>query len=297
MYNILQLYEPTNISEAYHILDHHHSAVIIAGGTDLLVGMHQGRIKEAVFVSIRNIKELNGINMLPDGGISIGSLVTFGQLAKDHYIRQYLPILKTAALAMGGPQIRNVATIGGNICNGATSADSAPALFALEAKLVIENSTGARTVDIEDFYLGPSQVDINRNEILTSIVLPPVEKVNWGGHYTKFSKRKAMDISTIGCAAVCKINGIQELTKVRIALGTAAPTPIRCKNAEELALNKKLTGELLEQIGTAAVETANPRSSWRASREFRQQLIKELTARTLVQAFHNAGGDFSDENH
>lgn len=258
--------------------------------------MYHHKFAEASLISLRNIAELKQIKLLNDGSVSIGALVTFSQLEKNQVINKYHPILKTAGASMGGPQIRNVATIGGNICNGATSADSAPSLLALDAKLKLENLNDSRLVPITDFYLGPSKVALNPGEILSEIIIPSIENVKYGGHYIKFSMRKAMDISTLGCAAVCQINEAQEIITIGIALGTASPTPIRCKEAERLLLGKKPTEELLAGAGIAASGEAFPRTSWRASKEYRHQLIKELTIRTLEQAFKNSGGEVIDAN-
>ena len=295
MYGVKTLYEPESLQKALEVLSHDDEAKIIAGGTDLLLKMRNKGLRDVSLLSLHRIRELKRIEELPDGTLQIGALCTFTQVNQSSLVRDKLLFLAEAAVTMGGPQIQNVATIGGNLCNGAVSADSAPSLFALEAQLVLVSSEGTREIPIEEFYLGPSKVDLKNNEILTAIKIPLFRQNNWGGFYYKYSMRRAMDISTLGCAAICQVKEDGQIAQARIALGTAAPTPFRCRKAEELAVNQCLSPQLLVRIGEAAAGEANPRSSWRASREFRLELIKELTARTLVQAYQNAGGEYQDE--
>lgn len=292
MYRFSELFEPDSLQEALEILNANPDCKIIAGGTDILIKIRKKDIKNIPLVSLNKIKSLSVIRETTDRNIEIGSMVTFSQANKDPIINKHLPILAEAAITMGGPQIRNKATLGGNICNGATSADSAPPMLALKAKLTIESFKGTRFVDIESFYKGLYQVDMNKDEILTKITIPPIEAL-WGGHYTKFSPRKAMDISTLGCAVVCLLKDKKTMQEIRIALGTAAPTPIRCHRAEKLAVGEKPTEQLLKMIGEEIVAEAKPRSSWRASREFRVEIMKELASRTIKKAFLMAGGELS----
>jgi len=291
MYAVEKIYEPCTIPQASQILAKDKDAKIIAGGTDILIKLRHKKIEGISLVDLSKIEALKKINRTENGDFEIGALVAFSELAEHELIKNHLQILRTAALSMGGPQIRNVATIGGNICNGVTSADSAPALFALKAQLQLESSKNIRKVNIEDFYISNSKVDLGHNEILTKFIIPssPAGKA-WAGHYTKFSVRKAMDISMLGCAAVCVIDPDGTIRDLRIALGTAAPTPIRCRETEKLAVNQKLSAELLAEIGNTAVSEANPRSSWRASKEYRQHLIRELTVQTVAEAYAKAGG-------
>lgn len=293
MHDITELYIPSTVQEAAEILQNNEAAEIIAGGTDMLIKMRHKIKKGLALVDLSNLKDLKEIAILDNGDIEIGAMVTFTELAESRIITDHLPMLKKAALSVGGPQIQNVATIGGNICNGATSADSAPSLFALKAKLVLVGPNESRIVDIEDFYQGPSKVDLKRGEIVTKILIPVIaDEMKWCGDYIKFSVRKAMDISMLGCAVVCAINRDGIIKDLRIALGTAAPTPIRCFEAEKIGLHKKLSLKLLGDIGEMALSDAKPRGSWRASKEYRLHLIKELTMKTLSEVFINAGGVF-----
>jgi len=193
-----------------------------------------------------------------------------------------MPALGQGAVSMGGPQIRNMATIGGNVCNGAVSADSAPSLFAFNAKLRLRSFRGERIVPIEEFYEGPGKVNIRNDEILISILIEKKDYEGARGTYIKYSNRKAMDISMLG---VCVVTNVKEnkFKDLRIALGVAAPTPIRCKYAEKYALGLEISGESIKNIAQQTVKSARARDSWRASKDYREHLIQELTIRAIEE--------------
>ncbi len=290
MYNIQACFEPKTLDEATALLADNPNLKVIAGGTDLLIKMYHGKIEKAELLSIRKIKAFEDIRKLQDGTIVIGALATFAKIANDPVITENIPILREAALSMGSPQIRNIATIGGNICNGATSADSASSLFALNARLKLQAKQGERVIPIEEFYLGPGKVDLQPGEILTQIIIALEDYVGYGGHYFKCSMRKAMDIATLGVAALCKIKDGNVFDDVRIGLGVAAPTPIRCKEAENYAKGKVASAETLAEIARLSVKSTKARTSWRASKGYREHLVEELSQRVLKRAVANAGG-------
>lgn len=286
MFDIKNIYEPTNIKELLVLMDTCSNPTIIAGGTDVLIKLRHGSLKEVELISIRKIKELNEIKLLEDETISIGSLSSFSTIFRSKIVNDNIPILAEGAVSMGGPQIRNMATIGGNICNGAVSADSIPSLFALNAKLRLVSVNGERIIPITDFYLGPGKVKLEKNEVLTHIIIKKEEYLNKKGSYIKFSNRKAMDISMLGVAVVCEFAD-NKFTDLRIALGVAGPTPIRCNEAENFAKGKEINSETLNQIGKLAVSASNPRDSWRGSKEFRQHLIANLSKRAIDKLYRN----------
>ena len=288
MYDIKGYFEVETVSEATLLLSLNPNLKIIAGGTDVLIKMHGGQIKEAELLSLRKIKSLATIRKAEDGTVVIGSMATFSQIFNDPIIQETIPILTEAAIAMGGPQIRNIATIGGNVCNGVTSADSASSLFVLNARLKLQSQRGERVVSIHEFYLGPGKVALQPDEILTEIIIPE-DYQGFGGHYIKFAMRKAMDIATLAVAVVCKL---QDATfeEVRIGLGVAGPTPLRCTDAEAYAKGKTVSYETLAEIGRLAVSSAKARTSWRASKDYREHLVEELTQRALKVAIVKAGG-------
>lgn len=290
MYNLEGYFEASTISEATELLASRPHLRIIAGGTDVLIKIQHGQIEKPELLSIRKIKALEAIQERLNGDLVLGSLTTFAAISKDPVIKGRIPVLAEAAISMGGPQIRNVATLGGNICNGATSADSASTLFALNARLRLQSSQGERVIPIQEFYLGPGRVDLRPGEMLTEIIVSREDYEGFGGHYIKFAMRKAMDIATLGVSAVCRLKDRTVFDNVRIGLGVAAPTPIRCREAEAYARGKTVSAETLAEIGKLAVKSTNARTSWRASKEYREHLVEELTQRALKAAITNSGG-------
>lgn len=290
MYDITGYYDAETVSEATALLAENPNLKLIAGGTDVLIKMHGGQLEDAELLSLRKIKSLESIRVAEDGTIVIGAMATFSMVFHNPILKDLVPILTEAAISMGGPQIRNIATIGGNVCNGATSADSASSLFALNAQLKLQDKNGERIVPIREFYLGPGKVALNPGEILTEILIYPEDYKGFGGQYIKFAMREAMDIATLGVAVICKVqNG--NFDEVRIGLGVAGPTPLRCLEAEEYAKGKKISSRTLAEIGKLAVKSAKARTSWRASKEYREHLVEELTQRALKIAIVNAGGE------
>lgn len=288
MYDIVRYEEARSVEEAVALLQAYPKARPIAGGSDLLIKIRHGELPEAELVSLRAIPALGDIALDGDA-VAIGAGATFSQVARHPLVRERLPLLCEAVAMVGGPQIRNIGTIGGNVCNGATSADSAPALFALNAKLRLEGPSGSRTTAIGDFYKGPGKVDLRPAEVLTAIVVAAEDCRGFGGCYIKFAMRKAMDIATVSCAALCRMEaGV--IADCRLALGVAAPTPVRCRAAEAAITGKPFSEKAAAEFGKAAAAEVNPRTSWRATRDYRLQLVEELSRRALGQAFARAGG-------
>lgn len=280
MFDIKEIKEAKSLDEALKVLDSNTKLKIISGGTDVLIKLHHGKFNDAELLSIKNLDTLRDIKVLEDNTISIGANVTFSDIFRSEVINNNIPILSEAAVSMGGPQIRNMATIGGNICNGAVSADSAPALFSLNAELKLKSLNNERIVKITEFYDGPGKVKIQRNEILTEILIKEENYKNKRGRYIKFANRKALDISMLGVALLYEIedNSFKDL---RISLGVASPTPIRCKNAENFAIGKGVTNEVINKVAELAKMDSNPRNSWRGSRDYRLHLISTLIKRIL----------------
>lgn len=294
MYDFEKYYEAENLEHAKALLSEHPSAKIIAGGSDLLVHIREYPEPGMELMGLQKVDELKKVTMDDDGTIHIGSMMTFDRLENNDIIMKNIPILGNAGGTIGGPQLRRTATIGGNICNGAVSADSATSLFVLNAELVLESVKGKRISSMKDFYLGPGKTKVLEGEILTEILIKKESYENCGGHYIKFSQRKALDIATLGTAVICKLEGNSTVSELRIALGVAAPTPIRCEKAENFAKGKKLTQENIQKIGELALEDSNPRDSWRGSKAYRQQLIKVNTQRALIEAATSIGGKINE---
>ncbi|HEY8364885.1 MAG TPA: xanthine dehydrogenase FAD-binding subunit XdhB [Haloplasmataceae bacterium] len=282
MFDIKKIYEPNTLNEALDIYHNNPQLKIIAGGTDVLIQLRNGDYEELELLSINKLSELKNIKLLNDGTIVIGALCTFSQLFRNDIINEYLPILAIASVSMGGPQIRNVATVGGNICNGAVSADSAPALFTLNAKLKLQSKNNVRMIPITEFYLGPGKVKLETGEILTEIHITKDEYENKKGKYIKFSNRKAMDIAMVSVAVLLETEN-NVFKDLRIALGVSAPTPIRCLNAEQYAKGKEINNDTIKAISELTLNDAKPRNSWRGSKAYREHLIKTLTERAILE--------------
>ena len=293
MYDIGKFYQAADVEDAVRALVEDPEAVVISGGSDVLIKIREGKLAGCSLVSIHGIKELEGIRMEEDGTIVIGPATTFSHIANNDMIQKHIPMLGDAVDMAGGPQLRNIGTIGGNVCNGVTSADSASSLCCLDAVLVLKGPDSVREVPISQWYTGPGRTVRNHDEVLTAIRIKKENYQGYGGHYIKYGKRNAMEIATLGCAVSVKLTeDKRHIQDLRLGYGVAAPTPIRCHKTEE-AVKGMETGEALAQaVGKSALEEVNPRSSWRASREFRLQLVEELGRRAVKQAVINAGGEW-----
>lgn len=289
MYDIADYYRATSIEDAVRQLAANPQARLIAGGTDVLIQLHHMNGKYRHLVDIHDLAELSGISLLPDGTLRIGSGTTFSQIIDSPLVRRYVPMLAEAAATIAGPQVRNRATLGGNICNGATSADSASPCVVMEAELEIATAAGLRRTPIHGFHTGPGKVALGQSEVAVAFLFKERHYQHMGASYYKYAMRDAMDIATIGCAAACKIeNGC--FSAVRMAFGVAAPTPIRAPNAEAAALGRPFNRQTLAAVREAVMHDVLPRSSWRATKEFRMQIIRTLAERVLAQAAQRAGG-------
>lgn len=313
MYDIKEIYQPSSLDEALDMMAAHQDSIIISGGTDVLIRMRERKVKECKLISIHRMKELKGISFNEVNGITIYPGTCFDEIHESDMIEKNCHCLWQASDEVGSPQIRAVATIGGNICNGAVSADSAPSLLVLNAELELTNINQAdigneenmkpgpvmhhakRYVDIRQFYTGPGKTVLKSGcELLTAIHIPPVPEGS-GSHYIKYGKRNALEISTLGCAVFITLDDSKrEIQDFRIAFGVAAPTPIRCPGIESAVLGRPLTKETLKFIGEQVLLEVNPRDSWRASRQLRLQLVRELSQRATEKAVENAGGVFID---
>ena len=296
MYDIEKYYQAKDVEDAVRALEEDADAVVISGGSDVLIKIREGKLAGCSLVSIHGIPALEGVRMEEDGTIVIGPATTFSHITYDPVIQKYIPALGWAVDQVGGPQIRNIGTIGGNVCNGVTSADSAALLFTLNAVLELTGPKGTREIPVAEFYTGPGRTLREHAEILTAIKITRENYRGFYGHYTKYGKRNAMEIATLGCAVHVKLSADNmRISEFRLGFGVAAPTPIRCFKTEETVKGMAVTDpELYEKIQEGAVSEVTPRSSWRASREFRLQLVRELSVRTAKEAIEKASGGEAD---
>lgn len=293
MFDIQSFYEAKSVKDAIDALVKDPNAQIISGGTDVLIRVREGEDAGRSLVSIHNMEEIKGVELLENGDIRICAGTAFTHITNDPLIQKYIPMLGEAVDTVGGPQIRNMGTIGGNICNGATSADSASTMWTLEADIVLEGPEGERVVPIREFYTGPGRTVRERTEVCKYFLIHKESYEGWHGQYIKYGKRKAMEIATLGCAVRVKLSADRKRVEdIRLGYGVAGPTPLRCRKAEEVLKGCEVTDrEAVIRYAKTALTEVNPRTSWRASREFRLQLIEELAKRGFAAAVKRAGGE------
>lgn len=287
MYDFKALYEAESVQDAVRLRLEHPEAHVIAGGSDVLVQIREGRRAGVSLISIFGLDGLRGVVMENDGTLRIGPLTSFSHITRDPLIQQHIRVLGEAADQVGGPQVRNIGTIGGNVCNGVTSADSASTLLAWDAVVELTGQDGVRCLPIRDFYLRAGAVDIRPGEILTGILIPRTAYEGYRGHYIKYAMRSAMDIAVCGCSVNVKLSGDKgTVEEARIAYGVAGPVPLRCGAAEAKVKGAAVSEETVEAFAAAVLEDIHPRDSWRASKAFREHIAAELARR----AFRRAAG-------
>lgn len=295
MYDIKALYEAESVQDAVRLLQEHPEAQIIAGGSDVLVQMREGKRAGKELVSIYMIDEMRGVSYEEDVAIRIGSLTSFSHITKDPIIQDKINVLGEAVDMVGGPQIRNIGTIGGNTCNGVTSADSASTLHAWDAVIEITGPEGIRRIPIHDFYIKAGVVDLKPAEVQTAIIIPKESYEGYKGHYIKYAMRNAMDIATTGCSVNVKLSEDKKtIEDVRIAYGVAGPVPMRAPSAEAKAKGQPVNKETVKAFAKGVLEDINPRDSWRASKAFRQHIAVVLAERALRESIRLAGGEVDE---
>ena len=291
MYDMEDLYEAESLQDALELLEEHPQAKIIAGGSDVLIEIREGKLAGCTLVGIRKLDELKGISLEEDGALRIGALETFSRIARNAAVREHIFPLAEAAESIGGPQLRNIATIGGNVCNGVTSADSASTLMAWDAVMEYRGKNGVRLVPIGEHYLSAGKTALAHEEILSAVIIPKAGRENHYGHYIKYAMRAALDIATLGCSANVRLSPDKKtIDELRLAYGVAGPVPMRAPSAEKAAGGKAATEKTIAQAARAALSDIRPRTSWRASREFRLHLAEELAKRAIRESVRRAGG-------
>ena len=268
MFDIKSYERADSLAQAVELLRDNPLARPIAGGTDVLVRLREGNKAYRHLVDIHDLAELRKVSLADDGDIFIGSGMTFARLAEDPIITGRIPILAQAAGSVGGPQVRNAATIGGNLCNAAPCADSAAPALCLDAQVLLTGLDGDRRIPLKDFFTGVGQVAKGPAEIMTGLLIEPANYQGWFGHYIKYATRGAMDISTIGCGANIKLNG-GKIEDVRLAFTVAGPTPLRCYKTENLVRGASADQAMIGVAVDNVLQDLSPRDSWRASKDFR----------------------------
>jgi CO/xanthine dehydrogenase FAD-binding subunit len=267
---------------------------MVAGGTDLVPQMKNGLVKPTRIVDLSGVPALKVLEVGADGSLRVGAGVSARALELDSTVRTHSLSLAEGAGVVGSFQVRNLATIGGNVCNSAPSADMSPPLVALDAVAVIEGPNGQRLLPITDFFQGVRRTALEPGELLVEIVIP-AQPAGSGGTYVRHTPRRELDIAVVGVASQLTIeNG--RCTKARIALGAVAPVIVRAAEAEAKLVGEEVTPALIEEAANLAVGSAKPISDQRGSAEFRLHLVRVLTRRTLTTAFERATGRSASRN-
>ncbi len=277
-----EYFEPTTLAEASRLFAQEH-AQLLAGGTDLVIGMKAYTEIPQSVISLQKISGLTGITTVGDS-ITIGAMTKVREVELSEDILQHHTALAEGASEIGSIQIRNLATIGGNIAHASPAADTVAGLLVADAQVDIASADGERTVPINELFTGPGQTVLKPGEIITQFRLPSPAS---GSHYIKHKIREVMDLAFIGVASAVNLqNGI--IKEARIGLAAVAPTPIRATEAENLLKGKIPTPELLQQAGEAAASGTSPISDLRCSAEHRKEMVNVLTRRTLQHALASA---------
>ena len=242
---------------------------------------------------MQHVPGLDGLHFNDDDGLSIGAMVTVQEIERNATVRTRYPALAAGAAAFAGVQVRNLATVAGNVCNASPAGDTLPALLAYDAQCRIVNSGGERWLPLTEVFLGPGQTVLAAGEIMTEIRLP-TPPPNTGGLYVKHSPRGAMDISAVGAASVVSVGSDGTCASVRIALGAVAPTPMRAFGAEGRLVGQSPTDANIVESARLAAQASTPIADVRSGAEYRREIAQVLAERTLRHAAQTAVGGVAD---
>lgn len=269
---------PHDVEEAIRLLAETEGAMALAGGTDIVVLLQHGKIVPSLVVDLKHLPGLQGIEEKADG-VEVGALVSMTELSSSEIIKRHYPALAQAAGAMGCWQVRNLATVGGNICNASPSADAAPPLLLYNARVMVAGPSGRSEIDFAAFPTGPGKTALLRGELVVGLSLPQ-PPANLRAIYLRRQLRRSMDIPLVNVAV-----GVEEeaglVTEARICLGAVAPVPFRAKEAED-ALRAKARGpETIAAAAEAAAESSCPITDIRSSASYRTEMVRVLVRRAL----------------
>ena len=284
-----EMVEPRTIEEAVAALKRGRGAMPLAGATDLIPAIRKGLAKPTALVNLKRIPDLSGIRRVRSG-VSIGAMTTIADLLKDPTLAEGWPLLIEVGRDFGSPQIRSMATIGGNLCSALPSADLPPPLLAFDARVRIAGPKGTREMPLAEFFMSAGKTALKGGEILTAVILPK-PPARAGAASEKLTVRQAMDLPIAAAAAAITLapNG-KTCRRARIALGAVAPTPMRAMKAERVLESQAVTPDLIALAAAAAAAEAKPISDLRASAEYRREMTAVLVRRSLESAFARAGG-------
>lgn len=273
-------HRPKNLLEVFDLREKIPDALLMAGGTDLMVRLRRGDLRPRNIISLRGVKELRGIEALLGGGLRIGANVTMRELLLDEDIQARFPVLAQAAGRLGSPQIRSAATIGGNLCNASPCADTAPPLLVLDATVEVLSPNGGRDIPLQDFFNGPGQTCMANDEIFGAVKVLPMEP----GEQAVFLKkgRVRMDLAQASVAMRLSLEG-SRCKSAWIAAGSVAPTPLRLELTEAVLEGQELTPVLLKLAEEAASQEVSPMTDIRATESYRRQIIGVYVRRAALE--------------
>ena len=262
----------------------------LAGGTDLVVQMKEAATRfpyPAAVVNLSRVAELKGIDFSESAGLRIGAGATMMEIAEHPLIRERYQALAAGAGVVGSIQTMNMATLGGNLCNAAPSADTAPPLLALEAQAIIAGPHGRRTLPLEEVFVGPGLTALEAGELLVEVIVPAPASGS-GSAYQRHTPRKQMDIAVVGVAAGLTLQG-ERIQRARIALGAVAPTPVRARGAEAALEGQSATEGVFTRAAEIAAGECSPITDVRGTAEFRRHLVRVMAERILRTAAERCG--------
>lgn len=275
--------EPESLQEACALLDQHgDDAKLIAGGTALIIWIRQRLLNPKVVISLAKVPNLNYVKFDKTDGLRVGAAACHRDIELAPQVRQYYPLLHETFRKVAQPRIRNMGTIGGNLCQGDPLTDPGASLLALDAEVTLAGSKGKRTLPLEDFFVDYYETALQAGEVLTEVHVPaPKKAIRWA--HIKFTPRSLEDFATVGVALAIEAQG--DLCRdIRLALNSAGPKIFRAKNAEEVIRGQRITDKLVAETVEAASAEAEPIEDVRGSAEYKREMVKVMVRRAIRQA-------------
>lgn len=283
-------FAPKSAEEACQLLEKYgNKAKVMAGGTDLINFMKTGAITPDFVIDIKEIPGMDQITYDAENGLRIGALAKLRDIELSPAVKDHYPAIAESVGLIASTQVRSKGTLAGNICNASPSADSVPALFVLDARLVLQGTEGERIVPLQDFYTGLKKTALKPDEIVTAIQVPPAAG-NVRASYMAHTVRKAMDLAIVGAAVKLVLDEFGVCAEAEIALGAVDVTCVRAPKAEAVLIGQKITPKLAAQAGELAMEDCHPITDVRASAEYRRDMVRVFTKRCVLKTAERFSG-------
>ncbi|MDH3445120.1 MAG: xanthine dehydrogenase family protein subunit M [Deltaproteobacteria bacterium] len=281
--------EPRTVAEACRMLvQHNGDAKVFAGGAHLTILMKQGLLQPKTLINIKKIAALGGIAFDEKKGLTLGALASHREIETSAVVREEFPVLAAAESEVANIRVRNMGTVGGNLASGEPLTDLAQIFIALDGKVKIARPKGSRMLPVEELFVDFYQTSLAEDEILTHVILPPLPPRS-GIEYIRFSATSMVDKPCVGVAVRVSLEKTGDASKTaRIVLGCVGPTPVRAKRAESLLNRKKITPELLEEIGATASQECSPTADLRGSEQYKRAIVRTLVKRAAAKAYERA---------